>query len=440
MSKKLVSRARRSPRVASRDRTSRVPTTGEVFTDCLIELVRSSDSADLTLFDSENATVRSRIRLGGRTFVPAKLDPTLTRAMRFPEKPVSHGSVGGVIEEISKLLRRHSGLDDRSALITALFVLASWVIEGLPSGPQIRFLGSTGIQIGQLSRLLGLLCRHAISLAEVDVAGLFSLPLGLYPTLVIRQPHLKGRLRRLLDAASLGGLYTVRNGGLLDLHTAIATFSELSDEISPAAAVVEIPVTAASLQPAPLDVRAEDGIAREFQDKLLSYRVEYLSKVNGSRFDAPQLAFPLRQVARCLGACVPDDPSLQSALVAALEGRDKHIRVERSTSLEAVVIEALLSYMHDPERKGSVHVGEIAKRANEIQNGRGSTEELKPRKVGVLLRTLGFQTREIDSAGRGVLLVEGVRHSVHRLAWDFAVPSVRQGVAQCALCQQTFKA
>jgi len=442
VSKKIVSRARRSPRLASRNRIPLVPTAGAVFTDGLIELIRSPDTADLTLFlvDPENTTIRSRVRIGSRTFVPAKLDPTITRAMRFPEKPVSHGSVGGMVEEISKLLSRHSGLNDRSALITALFVLASWVIEVLPSGPQVRFVGSTRAEMVQLPRLLACLCRHAVALAEVDAAGLFSLPVGLYPTLMIRQPRLKGRLRWLLDAASLGGFYTMRNGGLLDLHTAIATFSESSDESSPAAAVVEIPVTVASLQPALLGVRVEDEIAREFQDKLLSYRVNYLNKVNASTFDAPHLAFPMRQVARCLGACVPDDPELQSALVAALEDRDKYIRVERSTSLEAVVIEALLSYLHDPERRASVHVGEITDRLNEILRGRGANRDLKPRRVGSILRALGFETRDIDSAGRGMLLVEAVNQSVHRLAWQFPVPSVRNGTEQCPLCQEMSKA
>ena len=136
--------------------------------------------------------------------------------------------------------------------------------------------------------------------------------------------------------------------------------------------------------------------------------MDWLSRVNTSAFDAPELAFPMRQVARSFGACVPDDPSLQSELVATLRDGDASERLERSTSLEATVVEALLFFAHDAERRDAVHVGEITKAVNEIRKGRGVTETIEPRKVGGILRTLGFRTKNIDSSGRGVLLADGV--------------------------------
>ena len=217
----------------------------------------------------------------------------------------------------------------------------------------------------------------------------------------------------------------------------MATFSQSITEIPVTGAVVEIPITPTN-QPLPaLDERTEREIAREFQDKLFGFRVDWLNKVNTSAFDAPELAFPMRQVARSFGACVPDDPSLQSELVATLRDGDASDRLERSTSLEATVVEALLFFAHDAERRDAVHVGEITKAVNEIRKGRGVTETIEPRKVGGILRTLGFRTKNIDSSGRGVLLADGVRQSAHRLAWDLEVPTVmRNSAALCDLCKQ----
>jgi hypothetical protein len=110
--------------------------------------------------------------------------------------------------------------------------------------------------------------------------------------------------------------------------------------------------------------------------------------------------------------------------------------LERSTSFEAIVLEALLFCAHDADLGDSVHVGKITQLVNTILMGRGATREVDPRKVGHVLRTLGFSPRRLDSAGRGILLVQEVRQTVHDLAWDLAVPSVRDGVAHCDYCKR----
>ena len=79
-------------------------------------------------------------------------------------------------------------------------------------------------------RLMGCLCRHPLELTEVDVAGLFSLPVGMDPTFLIRQPQLRGPVLRLLNAMSEGGLH-VRQGRLFDFHVPVATFSQSASEI-----------------------------------------------------------------------------------------------------------------------------------------------------------------------------------------------------------------
>jgi hypothetical protein len=158
------------------------------------------------------------------------------------------------------------------------------------------------------------------------------------------------------ECSERGGVH-IRRGRLFDFHVPVATFSQLATDVPLTGAVVEIPITPTNQQVPTLEGRTEHEIAREFQNKLFGFRVDWLSKVNVCTFDAPQLASPMRQVARSFGACVPDDPGLQSGLIASLEAIDQSDRLERSTSLQASVIEALLFFVHAEERRDSVHVG-----------------------------------------------------------------------------------
>ena len=422
----------------SRTPNSQVSTLGHVFTDAVLELVRPAETGvpTLCLFDREKVRVAFRMRIGGRTFVLAKLDPSIAGILRLPQKMAKCESARSLMAEISSLITQYAGIEDRVARLISFSVLASWLVEALPCIPQLRIVGPNSTESMQLVRLLACLCRHALALAEVDVAELCCLPAGLFPTLLIRQPCLKGKVRQFLNAASLGGMYAPRHGRLVDLHVPVAVFCDSVEEASETAAVIEIPMAPTSHQVPVLDVRVEDKIALEFQNKLLSYRVTNLNKANACEFDAPQLAFPMRQIVRSFAACVPDDPDLQSELVSWFADDDVRNRLERSLSLEGVVIEALFFFVHDAEQRESVHVGEVTKVVNEIRTRRGTTQKLDPRKIGHVLRSLDFRTQDIDSAGRGVLLVEKVRQAVHRLAWAWGVPSVRNGVAHCEVCKE----
>jgi hypothetical protein len=309
------------------------------------------------------------------------LDPSIMAAMRLPQKAAAYGSPAQLLTDIALLFKRYAGLDDQWARLAAFFPLASWVIEGLSRAPQLRIVGESCLESSQLMRLMGCLCRHPLELTEVDVAGLFSLPVGMNPTLLIRQPQLRGPVLRLLNAMSEGGLH-VRQGRLIDFHLPVATFSQSASDIPRTGAVVEIPITPTNQQVPTLEGSTEREIAPEFQDRLFGFRVDWLSRVNASAFDAPELAFPMRQVARSFGACVPDDPSLQSELVATLRDGDASERLERSTSLEATVVEALLFFAHDAERRDAVHVGEITTAVNEIRRGAASPRRLNRERSG----------------------------------------------------------
>ena len=184
-----------------------------------------------------------------------------------------------------------------------------------------------------------------------------------------------------------------------------------------------------------LDEGVQQTIADEFQPKLLNYRLTNLHRVRNSKFDVPELLTPVRDLARCLGSCVVGDEELQARVVGLLFEHEGHLRVTRSTNVNAVVIEAMLFMCH-VEKQQSVHIGEVADAANTILHGRGEELELTPKAVAGRLRNFGIVSERLDAAGRGIVMLNSVRERVHELARDLAVPTVRAGISGCRQCQE----
>ena len=183
-----------------------------------------------------------------------------------------------------------------------------------------------------------------------------------------------------------------------------------------------------------LDDSAQLRIASDFQAKLLNYRLTNYQKVLNSTFDAPEFTSPIRELARTLGACTPDDADLQQEAINLLQARDVQIRSESWVDITTVIIEVLLGLIHEAKLR-SVYVGEIAETASVILERRGDKRELEARGVGEILRQLNLVIEPRDSRGFKLLLTPLVSRRVHELARDYDVPSVADGVKRCEYCQ-----
>jgi hypothetical protein len=185
-----------------------------------------------------------------------------------------------------------------------------------------------------------------------------------------------------------------------------------------------------------VDLQHLDDAGRELQAQLLQYRLQNFAKIKASTFDAPRLAYRARHIARTVGACIVDDPEVESRITSLFQDQDADSRVRDSTRISSVVIEAALALCHDKERSTAL-VGEMAAISNAIFKGRDETIELEARAVGSILRSIGLFTERIGSAGRGLLLTNDMRRRIHELAWRHNVLSVQhQSEGLCEYCEE----
>jgi hypothetical protein len=156
--------------------------------------------------------------------------------------------------------------------------------------------------------------------------------------------------------------------------------------------------------------------------------------VKASDFDVPEFSGSIRGLARTLGACIVDAPDLLTSLVMQLQDHDQAVRLDRVSQIHSILMEALLVCCH--ERRSDVHVIELAELANDIFSRHGEPLQLSAREVGGKLKTLGFSTVRLDSAGRGLYMLGENCKRIHELGTLYGVPSLKERLPGCPQCQE----
>ena len=421
-------------------------TFGEVFPKFMIEVVADKASAEgfnLLLWDGAEAHTQSSIRLksapgsqfGESIFYPPDVDSTVRRAMRFPSHATPYNSSRELFANVCDLIKRFVDLPENLVSLAAYSVFASWFVDCTATPVCLSIVSPRPGQGSQLTRLLGCLYRRALLLGQTTLTGICSLPLDLQPALLIENGKCDGQLLKLLRLLNAHDAYVPWKGRLINVCGAkvICTEESLPGDLL-GAGFTEIHVPPARRSLPILDQRAQQQIAEEFQPQLLMYRLVNYHRACVSEFDAPDLTSPVRNLARCLGASVPDEPGLQGEIAPLLQGQSDQILLKCETDLDSVVIEAMLVLCHEKDRQ-SFHVADVSNNANKILERRDESLEMNPWTVGGKLNRLGISTKKLDSAGRGALLLNTMRHHVHNLAWERKVSTIYDHAEECLHCK-----
>ncbi|MFZ0637515.1 MAG: hypothetical protein WA755_00275 [Candidatus Acidiferrales bacterium] len=417
-----------------------IRTTGEVFSDgTSIELIRAADSGRhlLMLCAADSQMVAPRVDAHAQTYVPADLEPWLSRAITLPSSYNDYGRTSDLFAEVRELFKAH-GFGDEVSLPAAYFVFASWFPECSEVAPGISITGPW-FEATVLLHLLECITRHPLRLGEFTRSGICTLPLELQLTLLVDQRELNASARSFLTASAHRGAYIHWHGTLIDVFRARALYRGNSlgagdfDDLT-----LRVHLAPSRGRLSILDAIAKRAIADEFQGKMLAYRCRNISTVRESRFELSGFASGTRILSRVFGSCIVDAPEIQAGLEGLLQVQEDHDRVGRWTDLRCVAVEALLYHCH-VEQKEKIYVGKATSTASAILSGRGETTLLSPEKFGRVLRFLGLAPQR-DNKGFGISLTDRVRRRIHELARDYDVAAVQEATARCPLCSEILSA
>ena len=212
--------------------------------------------------------------------------------------------------------------------------MGTWLADRLPtaltliiSGPDHAF----GIAV---LCLLSCVCRRPICLPTSPRADSVIAP-ARSPTLLLDQQELKPNMLRLLRASSYQGLHLLGNrGNVIHPYCSKAIFcgnDAMIDTISVGA--IHIAAAPSKLQLSTLNENVQNEIARDFQPRLLQYRLTNATKAGESPVDVSSSTAPMRPLAWALAACFPEDPDSAGETINFLRPQDESVRGQTSCSV-----------------------------------------------------------------------------------------------------------
>lgn len=197
-----------------------------------------------------------------------------------------------------------------------------------------------------------------------------------------------------------------------------------------------------------LTPRALEAIAEQLQPKLAAFRLNnyaQLKSVSASFTLSAGLSPRLQDMMRALALPITGDAELGSQLLTILEAHDQQARVSRDSEPEWFVALALLDLAHTRGPGAPVHwtAKLISAVAQSSAERRGESFNPKPRKVGDILRSLGLNTQQLGSLGRGLESSSKLKDQIHEIgkslgicAGDLLNPEFPHALLSCARCEK----
>jgi hypothetical protein len=395
-----------------------------------IELVRDpvTSKVRLLLSRDKGSTILDRIKIHDCTYFPAA-DNSILSHVRLPPGCAEFKSTGALFASICEVFRKR-GFSDDVAIPATYFAISTWFIDCTPIAPSLFVVGPR--PEGEFFlQLLACVTYRSLSLSHVTLRGLSRVPAGCTLSLGEHAAnsiwHVVGAATRsitksfdhnkLINSCWARVKYVGRDVADQDVDIAGALFVNLSPSRGP------LPI---------LTPREEMQIADALQPQLLAYRCRIFPAVMSSTFDIKELGSRGRVTARVMGAAVVDAPDLQAGLRSVLIRHEAENLAASWADPKCIAIEAALFCCHEIERK-KVYIGEINRIVNTILRGRGESREIQPRRMGAILRQLGFSSRR-ENNGFAIDLSDATRRKVHKLARQFDLASTE--IPLCDFCSE----
>jgi len=410
---------------------NRVCTAGAIFPDGrALEIVRPKGGGpQMLLWADDRATIAPTVKHAGLTYCPIELNPSLLASTRLPERLADQG-ITNLLGETQEVFESNIGLGAPESALLAAWVTSTWFPDCLSSVPLLVVHGFDETVAVALFRLLHCVCRRPLIVTEVRRATLPAL-MAVRPTLLVIQPEMPRRFGALLVRSNHRRLVVpAGRGEVIDLGGAKAIFSGGTGNLQ-VAETQGLHLTLSRMRqgyPKLLGEQTEDAIARRFQPRFLTYRLQHFQKVRQFQNAARNSVSSGSELVRALGACTLGDRQLESFWLPILESQQRDAAVERLWDPFATMIDVMLSSIHSGKPEMSVR--ELTAFTNTLLRARGECREFSEVEVGAKLKKLGLERRR-KSAGMFLLFDSATRSHLHVLARRFGVGKT---LAECRDC------
>ena len=418
-----------------------IQTAGEIFADgTAIEILRDPASPEeFTLVCSQQGVLDLKPTLShaGRAYAPIRVERSVSKAVRFPTRVAPLESTKQLFTDAHALLRRYLAQLDPCINAMIFTIFASWMAPASPTAPILSIFAPAGSPKNLVLQMLGMLCRRPLRLVGLRRSDILRVPMPLQPTLLLDEPDLRPEMQTMLQSSTHRGTRIISSQGVVEFYgPKIICSRRLPQDAALETDALRIALIPVAGTLPPLDTRSEAEIAEEFQPRFLGYFLRNSSRVQIPNFDVSQFSLPVQDLARAFGAAIVADAELQKRILPLLRVQDEEIRADRASAFDSIVLEAVLSLIHQ-DGCTKVRIDALAEKVSAIYKGRGFNEEPSAERVGWGVKRVGIPSGRINRAGNGIELNASTCRLVHKLAQSHGVRAMQGGfLSDCRYCHE----
>jgi len=371
-------------------------------------------------------SIARQIKHDGQVYTAAELHPSLQRELRLvraccDDWPINESAIQRLRSYFEK-----ARIDADSSLLLAAAIPATWLAGYWQHRLPLVNLWGPPESAAPVLDLIRAIVRRPLAIAASSSAELFSLPEGLWPSIIVREPN-QGLTKILLEASSTGARQ-LRSGKLNTLHCSAFIYTRWPL----AAPALHIQLGTGDVRSDGLTSHQVERLGTHLGPRLLHYRLSNLVIRDGEIELSPELTPAGRLAARALYAGLLTAPDVWSQIGEVLVSLEQQDKIAASDSPAALVVEAML--VADHEAKTEIFFSEIAELVVTIAAGRGTPAKLSPKAVGTVVRNDLGLTADRQAPGYRIVFDEIVRKRVHDFGRTYAVPSMVEPHPNCPLC------
>jgi hypothetical protein len=331
--------------------------------------------------------------------------------------------------------------------VLADFVLSTWFVDRFSVAPYLSVVGLPQSGKTTLLKLLRLVCRRSLLIADITPAVFYQTCVRYMPTMLIDETGTVANnraLRHILRSGTTRDVLAVRKDYSFHSYGAkVVSWLEPPDDPALNSRCILIPMFE-NMCPGLVstDEPKVQQLAAHLQAQLLRFRLENFKTVQVASVRGDETLRPrTRDLLRVLLAAHSQDAQRSQSLLKFFES-GQAVPPEPLSPEQNAVLRTLFALIHPNEFDEFSHlcVGDLTQKVNLFLQAAGERWRLLPRKVGAVLNSLGFSTRKRTNSGWVISLSRQDAENLHQLAACYGIDGFKDrflGISpeECSLCQ-----